>query len=251
MITEDKQVVIYDVDVNKIMKPSAALQFTQSAGDAQMKGENFPYVKFHDMGLAFMLSRLDMNILEEIKDGDVVTSASWPCPSRRATFLRNYFSWLGDKKVIEVSTQWTLVNLEDRKILTVDDIDLSSYTHRDYTEVAAGKLKIGSDVELELMGEKKISYSDADYNGHMNNTYYLDVLCDHIPELEAATHRVSTVRIHYSKEAVVGETIKIYRSGLLEPREGAIHEGRYLFKTERMSDGAMNVACEIGLTKVK
>ena len=93
--------------------------------------------------------------------------------------------------------------------------------------------------------------TDADCNGHMNNTYYVDYLCDQIPELENGTHRVSTVRIHFSKEAVVGDTMEIWMSPKMEPREGAEQDCRYLFRTVRKSDGLMNIACEIGLVPVK
>lgn len=35
------------------------------------------------------------------------------------------------------------------------------------------------------------------------------MLCDFIPELAAGTHRVSFVRIHYSKEAPLGDCLKV------------------------------------------
>ena len=206
-----------------------------------------------------MLSRLDMNIKEELHYRDELTTRTWPCPSRRATFLRNYAMWKADgsqKKediVVLVSTQWTLVGVEDRKLMTVEDVDLSCYTHDEFIEAAPGKLKISRDEEagMTCVAEHRVSYTDADCNGHMNNTYYVDYLCDQIPELEEGTHRVSTVRIHFSKEAVVGDTIEIWMTPKMEAREGADQQCRYLFRTVRKSDGLMNIGCEIGLLPVK
>ena len=158
-----------------------------------------------------------------------------------------------DDIAVLVSTQWTLVSVEDRKLLTVDDVDLSGYTHDEYIEAAPGKLKIakGEEAFLTCVAEHRISYTDSDVNGHMNNTYYVDYLCDQIPQLENGTHRVSTVRIHFSKEAVIGDVIEIWMSPKMEPREGAEQECRYLFRTVRKSDGLINIACEIGLVPVK
>ena len=104
---------------------------------------------------------------------------------------------------------------------------------------------------MVCVDEHRISYTDSDVNGHMNNTYYVDYLCDQISELEAGTHRVSTVRIHFSKEAVLGDTMEIWMTPKMEPREGADQDCRYLFRTVRKSDGQMNIACEIGLLPVK
>lgn len=281
--TQKYRVRMYDVDANKIAKPSGLLQEMQDVGDRQMFTEKPSYDEVFESGKAIMLNRLDMNILEEVHLDDVLTAASWPCPSRRATFLRCYGLWRGEgsarKMVAEISSQWSLVGLADRKILSIDEVDFTNYTYGDYKEAAPGKFKISREVEetMELVAERKIGYSDADCNGHMNNTYYLNVLCDLIPELAAGTHRVSSVRMHYSKEAVVGETIQVYRSQRMERempqglgatgacvpdeelRSGAEPtaykpagmETCYQFKTVRLSDGELNVAAQIGIVPVE
>ena len=259
MYQQNYKLRTYDCDQNKIAKPSGLLQETQDCGEGQMSSEGLTYIELFDQGKAFMLSRLDMNIKEELRYRDELTTRTWPCPSRRATFLRNYAMWRAeggqtkDDIAVLVSTQWTLVSVEDRKLLTVDDVDLSSYTHDEYLEAAPGKLKISKEEEASMVcaAEHRVSYTDSDVNGHMNNTYYADYLCDQIPELEVGTHRVSTVRIHFSKEAVVGDVIEIWMTPKMEPREGADQECRYLFRTVRKSDGQMNIACEIGLVPVK
>ncbi len=248
----------HDCDKNKIAKPSGILQETQDCGEGQMASEGATYMELFDQGKAFMLSRLDMDIRQELSYKDEVTSRTWPCPSRRATFLRNYAMWPADKNegkeniAVLISSQWSLVGVEDRKILTIDDVDMSCYTHDEYLEVVPGKLKFTKEEEAELIlaGEQRVMYTDADCNGHMNNTYYVDYLCDRIPELEAGTHRVSTLRIHFNKEAVLGDTIEIFMSPKKAPREGANHEFRYLFRTTRKSDGLINISCEIGLLPV-
>ena len=182
MYQQNYKLRTYDCDKNKIAKPSGLLQETQDCGDGQMESEGLTYIELFDQGKAFMLSRLDMNIKEELHYRDELTTRTWPCPSRRATFLRNYAIWRAEGEqtkediAVLVSTQWTLVGVEDRKLLTVDDVDLSRYTHDEYLEAAPGKLKISKDEEASLtcVAEHRISYTDSDVNGHMNNTYYVD-----------------------------------------------------------------------------
>ena len=94
---------------------------------------------------------------------------------------------------------------------------------------------------MEEVGKYKVSYTDLDYNGHMNNTYYADILCNYIPELAEGTHRVESLRIHYSKEAPLGDVLTVMRN-----RTDSCH---YVFKTIK-SSGEVNIAAEVGIIKM-
>lgn len=93
-------------------------------------------------------------------------------------------------------------------------MDFSNYWYGTYRELLKDKFRIDKETlaAMQTVGQKEVRYSDLDYNGHMNNTYYLDVLCDHVLELAAGTHRVSFARVHYSKEAPLGDVLTILRS---------------------------------------
>jgi acyl-ACP thioesterase len=140
-----------------------------------------------------------------------------------------------------VSSYWVLVDIESRKLLKVDDVNIDNYYIGEFVELHKDKLKIPRDLELEEVGKKEIMYCDLDTNGHMNNTYYMDVISNYIPELPAGTHRIKSVRLHYSKEAPFGDTITIFRA--------KTEDDKYLFKTVK-ENGEMNIACEVGLIEL-
>ena len=60
------------------------------------------------------------------------------------------------------------------------------------------------------MGERRIVYSDIDYNGHMNNTHYPDMLCDFLP-VGTADHLLS-MDLDFRRGATFGSTLSILRS---------------------------------------
>lgn len=249
--SENYVIDTYASDANEMVKPSGVIQMMQAAGDGQMCAERPSYSEILEQGITVLLNRLDLNILTEVKRGDEVKVVTWPCPGKRVVLPRIYEMWRDGQKVAEVSSQWSAVNIEERKILSSDQVDFSNYTMGEFYEAAEGRFKIPSDVEAEMetAAVRKVGYSNSDCNGHMNNTYYLDFFCDEIPELEAGTHRVSTVRIHFMKEAMVGNKLTIKRSKKMAPREGADHEARYMFKS-LLEDGTGNVAAEIGILPV-
>lgn len=231
----------YECDQNKIAKVSGMVQEMQEAARWQMSIQKPSYSDLQREGKALMLSRLDLEVYEPLHIDELVTVSSWPCESNRAIFFRCYDMQVGERKIAEISSQWALVDMDTRKVLKTDEVDFSNYYMGEYKELHKGKFKIPKDAVLEEAGRYRVGYSDLDSNGHMNNTYYLDVLCDYIPELAAGGYMVKSVRIHYNKEAPVGEIITIFR---LNERDG-----KYIFRTVK-SDGEINVEAEIAVRRI-
>ncbi len=231
----------YSSDQNKNAKLSGILQVTQRAGNEQMNSERPTYDEIVAEGKAFMLSRIDFEIKKPVKCDEMYTVSSWPCEGKRATFPRNYTMEKDGEQVVVMSSYWALVDIESRGILKYEDIDMSNYYMGEFIELRKDKFKIPRDMELAEVGKKEIMYCDLDGNGHMNNTYYMDVISNYIPELPAGTHRICAGRIHWSKEAPLGDVITVYR--------GISEDGKYYFKTVK-ENGEMNIACEIELCEL-
>lgn len=238
----DIELDTYCCDGNQLLKPAGALQVLQEAGRRQMESQKPSYEDILAMGKALMLSRIDMKIYEEALVGERVEVTSWPCDSSRATFLRMYEMKRNGRLIAEIASQWVLVDFESRKILKVDEVDFSNYYHGPYHDLIPGKFRIPREAQLEEAGRFRVTYSYLDSNKHMNNTYYANMLCDHVPELEAGTHRVDSMRVHYSKEAPLGDELTIMRA--------TAGEGKYFFRTVK-ADGELNIEAEIGVVPVK
>lgn len=226
----------YEGDQNKIVRAAGLLQDMQEAGRIQMEVQKPSYDDLQEEGKTLMLIRLDMEVYEAVHVGETVTVSSWPCKSVRATFPRCYDIRKDGRVLAEIASQWALVDMESRKVLKADEVDFSNYYIGEYKELYKGKLRLPKDVPFEEVEKYRVRYSDLDSNGHMNNTYYLDVLSDHIPELAEGRYMVKTVRVHYSKEAPYGEVITVFRANP--------EENRYVFKTVR-EDGELNIEAEI------
>ena len=239
--TETTKMGTYNCDQKKIAKLSGLLQVTQEAGRKQMALCRPSYEELQEHGQALMLSRLDLVVYDNVFFEEPIEVSSWPCEAVRATFPRMYLIERDGKPVVEAASQWALVEMETRKILKADEADFSNFINGEYKELFKGKLRIPKGIEMKELARHKVSYSDLDYNGHMNNTYYADMLCDCIPELAQATHRVKSLRIHYSKEAPLGDVITI--TGCCPEKD------RYIFRTIK-SSGETNIEAEITLARL-
>ena len=54
------------------------------------------------------------------------------------------------------------------------------------------------------MAEETAFYTRCDQNRHMNNTYYADIVCDHVPLERIAAHAPARLAVVYHSEVPMG-----------------------------------------------
>ena len=95
---------------------------------------------------------------------------------------------------------------------------------------------------MPTVGRRPIVYSDLDFNHHMNNTKYADMLCDFIPDM--AGRYVSALSLSYLREATFGDEITVHRQSLSP--DGSC----FLFKTVSSTTGQICLEAQVELSSV-
>jgi acyl-ACP thioesterase len=75
--------------------------------------------------------------------------------------------------------------------------------------------------DMVEVGKRRIVYSDIDYNGHMNNTRYPDMVCDYLPE--GTVPRIHTMHLEFAKEAKYGATLRVLRGERRDEQGGLVY----------------------------
>jgi acyl-ACP thioesterase len=135
------------------------------------------------------------------------------------------------KTVAEAYSVWALLDLVRQKLLPTSEFPYEIEPEVPLGAELTARVRFPSTAGMELIGDRKIVYSDIDYNGHMNNTHYPNMLCDFTPDI--LSKNVTGFTLSFLHEAAFGHTLKVYRS----EREG----GGYFFRTQ---DEAGNVCLE-------
>ena len=94
---------------------------------------------------------------------------------------------------------------------------------------------------MEVVGTRSIVYSDLDFNRHMNNTRYPDMICDFLPSMDGRW--VTALSLSYLREAAFGDTLTVSRA----TAEGGGE--RYLIRTTR-PDGAVCLEALVELSDI-
>jgi len=178
---------------------------------------------------AFILSKVNISYYRSLYAFDVIKVQTWACESRGVSFYRCSRVWRGEELVAEMLAVFALVDTQTKKLCRVSDVAFGFDTEPDMIELdVPARFKIPPETDLGLRGEFTVMYSDTDANMHMNNTNYLDVICNHLPD--TANERIVSAVISYNNEAPLGSTVKVYRGK---------DDDTYYFRTVR-EDGLTN-----------
>ncbi len=209
------QVSWHDTDANRCVRPSKILEYMQETANRQCEDSGLPLDALRDeRGLAFILGALSMNIYAPLHAYEEIEVRTW-CKEAKSYIFMRYFEILrGAEKIAEASTTWVLLDIESRNMVKARDYDFLQgcfyYDEPVDPTLLLPKPRFTKDIEMCEIGKRKIVYSDIDYNAHMNNTRYPDMLCDFLPEM-LEQNSLSALSLSYVKEAQLGACLTVER----------------------------------------
>lgn len=213
-----EQVRWNDTDADRQVRPSLLLTYMQEAACHHLDavGNNFDALR-DERGLAFILTRLTLRFERPLHTLEAFTTETWISEGRGVNFPRFFrVSNEQGQTVAEGASQWVLLRLDTHLPVRVQDFTYGFEPDEPLPFTPPRRLQ-ATDV-LEQVGTRRIVYSDIDYNGHMNNTRYPDMLCDFLPE--GVTRRLRLMHLDFIQEAKFGSELCLWR-GERPGEEGA------------------------------
>lgn len=209
----------HDTDANRCVRPSKIVEYMQETANRQCESSGLPLDKLRDeKGLAFILGALSINIYKPLRAYEEIEVRTW-CKEAKSYIFNRYFEIVrAGEKIAEAASTWVLIDLNTKNMVRASNYDFLSekfyYDDPVDPSVLLPKARIASDAQLFEVGKRKISYSDIDYNMHMNNTHYPDMICDFLDEMnnESNDYTVSSLSLSYLKESHLGATLTVTRS---------------------------------------
>ncbi|MBQ2377961.1 MAG: hypothetical protein II297_06140 [Clostridia bacterium] len=236
-ITAPHKVSIHEIDINGNLYPSVLLTLMQEAAHGQFDeaGNNIKIMRT-EKNLGLWVTRIAISVYDKIGEDDVVYARSSPTnDSRGLMFNRCYQLVRGDEVVAEAISVWTLLDTKEMRPIRFSDTDFGM-PFEDPIEISApARFPFPRDMELVEAGRHKVRYSDIDYNQHLTNTRYPNLICDMLPSLEGK--RVSEFSISFVNQAETGEDLTF----LVGEADGA-----YYVRSLRI-DGKVNVEARVKL----
>ncbi|MBQ9777918.1 MAG: hypothetical protein IJW22_03230 [Clostridia bacterium] len=213
----------HDTDANRLLHPTALLVYMQETANRQFERLATPLDTIRDRdGLAFILSRIAIEIEQPLHAYEDIEVQTFTCRARGPIFPRGFLVLRDGEVVVRAMSQWALLRLADRSFARADDIDISFGDEEELALDQPLRLRIPREATFEKVGEREIVWSDVDYNMHMNNTKYPDMVCDFLPFPQST--RIVGMSLSYCREARLGDVLTVERADA--------GEGIYYFRTK-------------------
>ena len=233
----------HDTDGDGILRPSALLVYMQETANIQCREYGMDLNDLHHIeGKGFLLSRMMVKILAPLHAYEDIEVRTWCIDNKGYNFIRCFAVYRGDEQMALAVSHWALLDVTEKKMIRTTDFRRDfPYGEMPDETLRPPRVRIPAATDMEIVGARTIVYSDLDFNRHMNNTRYPDMICDFLPSMEG--RRVTSLSLSYLREAAFGDTLAVSRA----PMEG---EGEgYLIRTTR-PDGAVCLEALVELSDI-
>ena len=214
----------HDTDAMRELRPSALLALMQETSNLQFAKAGQTLDEIRDRrGVGFILSRIALDILRPLAAYEKIRVETFTCEGHGYTFPRGFAAFCGEEMVARCHSQWALVRVQDKSLVGCAEFPLAFENEPEIKTDTPLRFRVPRALAFERVGERRITYADLDYNMHMNNTKYPDMVCDFLPDPTAC--RVVGASLAYYREAAYGDTLTVERA------DGG--EGVYYFRTKK------------------
>ena len=214
----------HETNAHREMRPGALLALMQETANLQFKksGRSLDTIRDEE-GVGFILTRLTADIKAPIHAYEEVTVETFTCPARGLTFPRGFVVKRGGKVVAQCHSTWALLRVDSHTPVRADDFALSFGDEAEVVTDTPLRFRAPREAVFRHVGSYTVSFADLDYNMHMNNTKYPDMVCNFLPD--PATLQITGFSLSFLHEAAYGDTVEIERA------EG--EGGTYYFRTKK------------------
>lgn len=203
------KIELSDVDFNKKLKISGLFKLFQDI--ASMASDNLGFgigTLESKFGVAWVLMRIRVDVFSMPSLNDEIMLETWPVLPSKIEFERDFIVRNSNSEIIAkaVST-WAIIDIETRRLAKTERISIKypeQITNR-AIECKLGKIKAAG--QMNTVYKRAIEYSDIDFNGHLNNSKYVDFIMDCFDIEKHNKYLVKSIEVNFINEILPGNTI--------------------------------------------
>jgi acyl-ACP thioesterase len=176
-------------------------------------------------GVIWMLSRMGFRLKRPLRYGETVRISTWHRGPEGAAMTRDFLLSGAEGTVGHATSLWLLYDRSRGRLLRPGEVEVPGAEAAPPEAVPFTLDKLKAPQPLEPLPSYRASYTDIDFNEHLNNERYIDLCCNAVLDGGRPAY-VRELRIAYRHEVRLGQTIvqsgaplpdgKIYVRGDLE-----------------------------------
>lgn len=204
------QVMEYECDLQRRIRLSDIMHHAQQMGSEHLATKKVDYVQMYQDGMVFVVNKMNIRIKRRPFFHEKLMLTTIPKEPKGVQFIRDtFFDTENGEHLLEVSISWALINPETRRILRPSVFDRYGFQFSPNDGETITSYKLRRPEGDAVMHQRQVKYSDLDYNGHVNNAVYANIVCDMIPLKWLEKKEIDRFGIIYHKEAKPGQVIDL------------------------------------------
>ena len=210
--TYQKEILVTEpeCDITKRMKLSYVMRHAQQMGSDHLLTTGIDYDQMYRDGMVFLVNKMLITFNRRPYMDEKLVLTTLPKQPKGAQFIRDtVFETPAGEKLAEVSISWMLINPHTRKILRPSAFDRYGFQMLPNDGEYITGYRIKAPLGEAVAHMRQIKYSDLDYNRHVNNAAYADIICDTIPMQVMCEKQLCRFGIIYQKEATFGQVLEM------------------------------------------
>lgn len=172
---------------------------------------------------AWVLSRMNIKFIDLPLWRDEITLTTWHKGLTGLFFLRDFLLKDKDENVrVKATTSWIVLDLDKRTFVRDPKLmDGDTVCSDNAIEKPADKIRIPRDLQMQLVGEHVVGYSDVDMLGHTNNAMYMHWAMGAVDYQITSKIPMKEVTINFNHETRAADRVAIYTASV--NKEDGLH----------------------------
>jgi len=160
------------LDVRRMSLRELAVML-QDTANGHLQDKNLGEQGMWNRGLAWVIVRRQLKIERMPKRNEDVKVTTYAGRGRHGIYPRWYDVSVNDEKIVDVSCQWTIIDMNERELMMEDVLpeDVPYCERKDYGTKLSPPPKF---LELDRIKKVTVTEKKIDHNGHVNNSWYLE-----------------------------------------------------------------------------
>lgn len=202
-----------DVDFQEKLKISVLFNYFQDVASLHVEtlGTGIDRL-IQEFGVTWVITRIRVDMDRMPQLGEDIVVETWPQIPKRVEFDRDFLVRDASNHVLaRAASTWIIMDIHTREPKRSETIPSNyPFPPRDRAlDCRLGRFKAPG--TPEAVYQKVIGYSDIDFNGHLNNSKYIDFIMDCFSLEEHRQYAFKTLEISYMSESLPGDRITMYR----------------------------------------
>ena len=168
---------------------------------------NYGWRELTPRGLFWVTTKYRVHINRRPEQGEQIELTTWPEKPNRIRGIRNYKFTQGDEKLIEIISEWAMLDRNAGKMYLLDNLYDPSFVFWDEKQLTDGFHRFTADFSGEPFAEYTVRSIDIDFEGHMNNVAYIRALFGLFSRAELEKMAPTEIEVYFKASCYEGDRL--------------------------------------------